>query len=242
MFFRLFFGLRTAGLPVSLREHLTLIEATVAATDRSIDISRMLLLALNGVSLVGAVLIGWLYVKRSFTDPVLRVTNAAPWVILNEDPESLPPMELRMDGAALPLVEKVAVLAEFGFASDEPVEVNGAQVTPREFLIAMMGGYVPPITEFLKPPANQPPNWTKEIVTEVKGTKDGKIMTYRLGTLTVKGALPTGVAPARGAVWQAAGRVEAGVMPPELAFDPAAFLKELEVRDIFTQVTVTEGL
>ncbi|MGD9535638.1 MAG: SpoIIE family protein phosphatase [Alphaproteobacteria bacterium] len=51
--------------------------AMVAATDRSIDISRTLLLVLNGVAIAGAFLIGWLYVKRSFTDPVLRVTNAA---------------------------------------------------------------------------------------------------------------------------------------------------------------------
>jgi len=61
--------------------------------------------------------------------------------------------------------------------------------------------------------------------------------------VTCKGALPTGVVPARGAVWQALGRVRPGVHPPELAFDdPVAFLKELEVRDIYTRVTTTECL
>lgn len=145
-------------------------------------------------------------------------------------------------GMAKELVERVKVLADFGFASDEPVEIKGTQITPRDFMIAMMGSYVPPIEAFLAPPTNQPPDWTKEIVTEVKGTVDGKPTTYRIGVLTVKGALPTGVIPARGATWQAAGKVEPGVHPPELAFDPESFLKELEERDIYTQITVTKGL
>lgn len=145
-------------------------------------------------------------------------------------------------GMAKELVERVKVLADFGLASDEPVEIKGMQIAPRDFMIAMMGGYVPPTEAFLAPPTNQPPNWTKEIVTEVKGTVDGKPTTYRMGILTVKGALPTGVIPARGATWQAAGRVKPGVHPPELAFDPEPFLKELEERDIYTQITVTKGL
>lgn len=36
-------------------------------------------------------------------------------------------------------------------------------------------------------------------------TKDGKDVIFRLGTLTCKGALPTGVAPAITAVWLAEG-------------------------------------
>lgn len=145
-------------------------------------------------------------------------------------------------GMAKELVDKVKVLADFGFAREDAVKVNGAEVSPRDFLIAMMGDYVPPITAFLEPPTASPPDWQKEIVTEIKGTVDGETVTYRLGTLTVKGALPTGVVPARGAVWQAQGRVEPGVHPPELAFEPEPFLKGLEDRDIYTQVTVRKGL
>ncbi len=145
-------------------------------------------------------------------------------------------------GMAKELVEKVKVLAEFGFASDEAVDVRGVQVSPRDFLIAMMGHYVPPVTAFLEAPTKRPPDWEKEIVTEVKGTKDGQPVTYRIGTLTVKGALPTGVVPARASVWQASGRVAAGVHPPELAFDAEPFLKQLEDRDIYTEVTVRRGL
>jgi lysine 6-dehydrogenase len=145
-------------------------------------------------------------------------------------------------GMSIETVKKVRVLVEFGFDSREPVVVGDQTVTPRDVMIAMMGGYVPPITDFLAPPTNKPPDWAKEIVTEVKGTRGGKTVVYRMGTMTLKGALTTGVVPARGAVWQAAGRVEPGVVPPELAFDPEPFLKELEARDIYTQVGVTESL
>ena len=143
-------------------------------------------------------------------------------------------------GMAPETVEKVKVLADFGFAGREPVRVGDAAIAPRELMVVMMSSYVPPITSFLEPPKNQPPNWTKEIVTEVRGTRDGQMVTYRLGTLTVKGALPTGVAPSIAAQWLAQGRMQPGVYPPEVAFDPVPFFKDLETRGIITQVTVTE--
>jgi hypothetical protein len=40
----------------------------------------------------------------------------------------------------------------------------------------------------------------------------------------------------------AAGKAAPGVHPPELAFDPEPFLRELEVRGTRTQITVTRGL
>jgi len=145
-------------------------------------------------------------------------------------------------GMAKETVEKIRVLADFGFAGREPVEVKGQPVVPRDLLVALMSEYVPPITDFLAPPKNQPPDWTKEIVTEVRGTKDGKPLTYRLGTLTCQGALPTGVAPARTALWLAEGRIPSGVHPPEAVIEPEPFFKELEEREIYTQVSVTEFL
>ncbi|MBN1485149.1 MAG: saccharopine dehydrogenase NADP-binding domain-containing protein [Chloroflexia bacterium] len=145
-------------------------------------------------------------------------------------------------GMAPEVVQKIGVLAEFGFAGREPVELGGRQVVPRDLLVHMMSAYVPPISAFLAPAQNRPPHWTKEIVTEVRGTCGDQARTYRLGTLTCKGALPTGVAPARTAIWLAQGRVPAGVYPPELALDPEAFFKELEAAEIYTQVSVTEFL
>jgi saccharopine dehydrogenase-like NADP-dependent oxidoreductase len=145
-------------------------------------------------------------------------------------------------GMAPETVEKVKVLADFGFAGRDPVRVGEVSIVPRDLLVTLMGGYVPPITSFLEPPANQPPDWTKEIVTEVRGTRQGQAVTYRLGTLTVKGSLPTGTVPSFVAQWLAAGRIEPGVYPPELALAPEAFFKELEGRGIRTQVTVTESV
>jgi saccharopine dehydrogenase-like NADP-dependent oxidoreductase len=70
-------------------------------------------------------------------------------------------------------------------------------------------------------------------------TKDGKDVTYRLGTLTCKGALPTGVAPAIAAVWLAEGRVDPGVHAPEAALDPEPFFQNLKQREIFTKVSIS---
>lgn len=145
-------------------------------------------------------------------------------------------------GMAPALVEKVRVLAEFGLNSREPLDVRGQQVTPRDVLMALLGGKVPPIGDFLAPPANQPPDWVKEIVTEVRGTKDGRAMTWRVGTLTTKGSLPTGVAPAIAAIWLAEGRIPTGVYPPEAVIDPEPFFAELASAGIPTQVSLTQLL
>jgi saccharopine dehydrogenase-like NADP-dependent oxidoreductase len=145
-------------------------------------------------------------------------------------------------GMAKETVEKVRVLAEFGFNSTVPVEVRGQKVVPRDFLVAMMAKFVPPVTAFLEPPTNQPPDWAKEIVTEVKGTQGGQEMVYRLSTVTLKGALPTGAAPAITAIWLAEGRIPAGVHPPEQVIDPEPFFTELANLGIETRVTVTRPL
>lgn len=142
-------------------------------------------------------------------------------------------------GMAQKMAEKVRILADFGFDGTEPIDVNGVPVVPRDLMVSMLSGYVNPITDFLAPPKNKPPDWVKEIVTEIHGTKDGKDMTYRLGTLTCKGALPTGAGPAISAIWLAEGRIEPGVYPPEACIDPEPFFKELEELEIITQVTVT---
>jgi saccharopine dehydrogenase (NAD+, L-lysine-forming) len=145
-------------------------------------------------------------------------------------------------GMAQKMVEKVRVLADFGFADSEPIEVKGVPIVPRDMMVAMLSGYVPSITDLLAPPKNKPPDWVKEIVTEVQGTKDDKEVTYRLGTVTCKGALPTGVVPALASIWLAEGRIEPGVHPPEAVLDPEPFFKELEPYDILTRVTISSML
>ncbi len=142
-------------------------------------------------------------------------------------------------GMAKEVVEKIRVLVEFGFDSRKPVDVNGQSIVPRDLMVSLLSGYVPPITAFLALPATQPPDWAKEIVTEVRGTKDGEEITYRLGTLTCKGAWPTGAAPGITAIWLAEGRIPPGVYPPEAIIDPLPFFEELRNIDIPTFVTVT---
>jgi len=145
-------------------------------------------------------------------------------------------------GMAQKTVEKVRVLAEFGFANTEPIQVKGQSIVPHDVMIALLSGYVPAITEFLAPPKTKPPDWVKEIVTETHGIRDGVEMTYRLGTLTCKGAMPTGYAPAIAAIWLAEGRIQPGVHPPEIALDPEPFFEELERLEIVTRVTVSHML
>jgi saccharopine dehydrogenase-like NADP-dependent oxidoreductase len=140
------------------------------------------------------------------------------------------------------MIEKVKVLSDLGFANREPVQVRDTEIVPRDLLVTLLAHYVPSTASFLAPPTNEPPNWTKEIVTEVKGTRDGKTVVYRVGTLTVKGSLPTGVGPSIAAQWLGTGRVKPGVYPPEVAFEPEPILREYERRGIVTQVTVTEPL
>jgi len=60
-------------------------------------------------------------------------------------------------GMSRKAVEKVRVLAEFGFAGNEPVDINGVSVVPRDLMVTLLSGYVPPITDFLAPPKSQPP-------------------------------------------------------------------------------------
>lgn len=145
-------------------------------------------------------------------------------------------------GMAKSTVEKVRVLAEFGFDRTEKIDVAETSVSPRDVMVTMLSEYVPPIEEFLALPKNKPPDWVKEIVTEVSGTKNGKQMSYKLSTATVKGALPTGVAPAITAVWLAQGKIVPGVHAPETVLDPQAFLEELEAQQILTTVTTSHPL
>jgi saccharopine dehydrogenase-like NADP-dependent oxidoreductase len=137
---------------------------------------------------------------------------------------------------------KVKLLADLGFASSKLVDVHGTPVKPRDMLVTLLAEYIPPLDAFVQEPAD-PQHWSKEIVTEVRGTRDGRALTYRLGTLTPVGSSPTGVAPSVVAQWLAAGRVSGpGVFPPEVAIDPQPFFAELQQRGITTRVTVTESL
>lgn len=50
---------------------------SVSETDASIDLGKQLLLLINAVALLGAIGIGWFYIRRAFTEPVLQLTDTA---------------------------------------------------------------------------------------------------------------------------------------------------------------------
>jgi class 3 adenylate cyclase len=70
----------------------------VSASNRAIDVGGTLLLILNAISILGALLIGWGYVARYITAPVVRITDAAAaFEALRFDPDSLSGVRKRTD-------------------------------------------------------------------------------------------------------------------------------------------------
>jgi class 3 adenylate cyclase len=70
----------------------------VEASNRAIDVGGTLLLLLNAISILGALLIGWLYVARHITAPVVRITDAAAaFEELRFQPDSLSSVRKRHD-------------------------------------------------------------------------------------------------------------------------------------------------
>ena len=70
----------------------------VAASNRAIDIGETLLLTLNGISILGALVIGWFYVRRQITAPVVKITDAAAaFEDARFDPEQLASVRGRTD-------------------------------------------------------------------------------------------------------------------------------------------------
>ncbi len=137
---------------------------------------------------------------------------------------------------------KLKLLADLGFAGGKTVEVKGTPINPRDMLETLLAGSIPPLAAFVQEPAD-PTQWRKEIVTEVRGTRNGKDLIYRLGTLSPDGSRPTGVAPSIAAQWLASGRIAAhGVFPPEAAIDAVPFFDELQRRGIITRASVTSSV
>ncbi|HET7715712.1 MAG TPA: SpoIIE family protein phosphatase [Bauldia sp.] len=70
----------------------------VAASNRAIEVGETLLLALNAVSILGAFIIGWGYVRRQITAPVVKITDAAAaFEEARYDPQSLASVRDRTD-------------------------------------------------------------------------------------------------------------------------------------------------
>jgi hypothetical protein len=100
----------------------------------------------------------------------------------------------------------------------------------------------PPLEAFLQEPKD-PTRWTREIVTEVRGTQDGEKLTYRIGTVTANTSLPTGVAPSVVAQALVPGSIaEPSVSAPEAIREPVPFFAALQERGIVTRESVTRSV
>jgi lysine 6-dehydrogenase len=122
------------------------------------------------------------------------------------------------------MLRKIAFLCELGFAATEPIEMRGGRVSPRDALLAVLAQ---------RPmPAPKTPAGYKDMVVEVKGSRDGQPVIVRVDVESWSrpewkasgGNLLTGVAPSIVAQWLADGTIaERGVLPPEIAVPALPF-------------------
>lgn len=139
-------------------------------------------------------------------------------------------------------LEKLAFLAELGFASNEPIQVKGLPVVPRDVLLALLHD---------APAAQRPPKnlGFKDVVTLVQGVQDGMDVSLRMDTWAwphpdwkISGAkLMVACPPAIVARWLASGDLHhPGVWAPEQIIDGDRFFRSLTRRGIHTDLTREE--
>lgn len=129
-------------------------------------------------------------------------------------------------------------LAQLGFASERPISVDGAKVSPKQFITAM---YLDSVASSRN---------STEVVDEydffrvdVTGKKDGTPaqVTYFVRTWNDrKTGLPSGrdtaVPPSVTADWLVKGKIrDRGTLPPEACIEPEPFFKELGKRRIWVE-------
>jgi len=126
--------------------------------------------------------------------------------------------------------ETVATLVGLGLASREEIVVEGTKVRPYDVTSTVIDAL----------PKPKEPELDVDIQRcVVVGTKDGHPVTLRYEAVTWPhkkwkvggGVVDTGGPPSIAAQWMANGSVKRkGVIPPEIAFDPLPYFKELSAR------------
>ncbi|MEJ5187210.1 MAG: saccharopine dehydrogenase C-terminal domain-containing protein, partial [Candidatus Geothermincolales bacterium] len=128
-------------------------------------------------------------------------------------------------GLVLPVsyAELIKSMVRLGLTSDEPLEVQGQKVVPREFAVAFV---ISRRDQLLREAGITEPMGCLKIV--VKGLKDGEPHTY-VFSMTSKGmgmGEGTGIPAALGAIAMSEGMIaEKGVLPPEAALNPMDVIK-----------------
>ena len=123
-----------------------------------------------------------------------------------------------------------AFLTAVGLASAEPVWTESGEMAPRDVLAAVLNRLPVPEGE---------PNDVEFLDVRVAGTKGGRPAEHRaLARFEPSpeglsaGAFGTAIPIAVTARWMAEGRVAPGVHPPETAFDPEAFVADLQAEGV----------
>ena len=144
-----------------------------------------------------------------------------------------------------PGIEVLRTMALLGLASDEPLDVRGQKVTPREFTLALLRH-----GKLLGAPEGITVNDWELFDIEIRGTKGGKpVLRHAIGrfpprpdwNLTATEYV-VGIAGAVGAELIVQGKVpEVGVVPPERCIPPAPFRAALAKRGVETTITPPEA-
>ena len=130
-----------------------------------------------------------------------------------------------------PFAQAIATLVRLGLASREEIVIDGIRVRPYEFTAAVIDNL----------PRPEEPELDVDIQRcIVIGERRGHPVTLRYEAVTGPhkrwnlggGVVDTGVPPSIAAQWILQGKVKArGTVPPELAFDPLPYFRELNARD-----------
>jgi saccharopine dehydrogenase-like NADP-dependent oxidoreductase len=179
----------------------------------------------------GSGVVDWEFPEPVGTQPAMYTLHSEPATL----PRTIPGVRDVRWRLALPrpIHDGFAFLVEAGLASRDPVMTSTGPVVPREVLVAALerlGG---------ESGGEGEPNDEETIDVRVAGTRGGAPATYRsLARIRPApeglsaGAFGTAIPIAITARWQAEGRVPPGVHPPEAAFDPEAFVADLELEGI----------
>src|SRR5881296_1360902 len=132
--------------------------------------------------------------------------------------------------------ETIATLVRLGLASREEIVVEGTKVRPHDATATVIDAL----------PKPKDPELDVDIQRCVLvGEKEGNPMTLRYEAVTWPhkkwnvggGVVDTGVPPSIAAQWMVKGSIkQRGVIPPEIAFDPLPYFKELSARGRGIQV------
>ena len=137
--------------------------------------------------------------------------------------------------------EKAQFLASLGFASKNPIEVQGVKVAPIEVLAAVVDKQIEDKLGAVKLKIEDMECLRAQVIGEKNGRKAEFIVDCIVKAHSRwgcgSGDVSTGVPPCIAAQMQIEALIQPGVWGPEQAIEPEYFFKELAKREMRIQVT-----